>query len=106
MIPGCTHALDLELDDDTINLENYDVYVSIKQGNNIWQFSGEQIETNENKATVYLTQEESLQFKDYLELLVQMNWVSTNAITGEVERCASDAAVVPVGVQLLRRILP
>ena len=105
MIPGCTHALDLELDDESIDLGGYDVYVTIKQLALTLDLSGDRVEVDGNRATVYLTQEESLQLKDRQPMTVQLNWTS-QAVTGEVSRGASDPAVVPVGMQLLRRILP
>ena len=106
MIPGCTHAIDLELDDHTIDLSAYDVYVTIRQGSLAIELSGERVDVSGYNATVYLTQEESLRLRDGANIVIQMNWISTDAITGNISRAASDPAIVPVGVQLLRRLLP
>lgn len=41
MIPGCTHAVDLALDDKTIDLNQAsDVYVTLKQGGTLITLTG------------------------------------------------------------------
>lgn len=106
MIPGCTHALDLVLDDETVDLTGAEVYVTLRQGAFELELSGDRVEASGHQATVYLTQTESLKMKDNQNAEIQINWITTDALTGGVSRGASDPASVPVGVQLLRRVLP
>jgi hypothetical protein len=106
MIPGCTHAIDVELDDKTVDRgEASNIYVTVSQGATVITVSGESIETDGYRLSAYLTQEQSLRLQDNVEAKVQVNWIYTNEM-GQVDRGAAGPSVIPVGEQLLRRVLP
>lgn len=105
MIPGCTSALEIELDDDTIDLDAAaGVWVTITQGKTVITVSGSQIETDGNTLTAYLTQEETLALDDNAPAKGQVNWTYDEA--GEISRGATDPFSILIGEQLLRRTLP
>lgn len=105
MIPGCTSALEIELDDESIDLDAAaGVWVTITQGKTALTVSGSQIETDGNKVTAYLTQAETLSLDDNLPAKGQVNWTYDEA--GEISRGATDPFTINVGEQLLRRVLP
>lgn len=107
MIPGCTHAVDLALDDRTIDLNQAsDVYVTLKQGGTVITITGAALDIDGYRVTAYMTQENSLKLKDKAAVQVQINWLYTDQESQTVSRCASDLATIPVGEQLLRRVLP
>ena len=107
MIPGCTHAVDLALDDRTIDLNQAsDVYVTLKQGGTVITITGAALDIDGYRVTAYMTQENSLKLKDKAAVQVQINWLYTDQESHTVSRCASDLATIPVGEQLLRRVLP
>lgn len=108
MIPGCTHAIDIELDDHEIDLhEATNVYVTIAQGSNTSQtYTAERVEIGETgyELTVYLTQAESLAFhRGNAE--VQVNWLVSDGDTG-FYRYATNVISVQWNKQLLRQVLP
>lgn len=107
MIPGCTHAVDLALDDRTIDLNQAsDVYVTLKQGGTVITITGAALDIDGYRVTAYMTQENSLKLKDKAAVQVQINWLYTDQESQTISRCASDLATIPVGEQLLRRVLP
>ena len=106
MIPGCTHALDMTLDDQSINLNGAaDVYVSINQNGTQLDFSGDRVSIAGNgyQLTVYLTQEETLKFR-YGTAVAQINWTVENLLGG-VSRLATDPFVIEIGQQFMRQVL-
>ena len=105
MVPGCTHALDLELDDHTIDLGEADnVYVSIVQGPTSLVLSGSNVVTDVYRLTVYPTQEQSLRFRGGSEAKIQVNWTYGGGRSG-TSRMATEAATIKVDEQLLGRVL-
>lgn len=105
MIPACTHVIELELDDHSINLnEATAVYVTLRQCGNTMTFTGEQLEIDEYNVSVLLTQEESLKLYNNRPAQVQVNWITESL--GDVSRAATDIADIEVREQLLRRVLP
>ena len=107
MIPGCTHAIDLELDDHSIDLSQAtNIYVTIAQGSVSVVVSGESVVvTSGYQLTVYLTQEQSLKFSSGSPAKVQVNWIYAQA-DDRVDRAATEPFEIPVGEQLLKRVLP
>lgn len=104
MIPACTHELRLELDDHTINLNDAsEVYVTLEQDYTSMTFSGDELEIDGYKVNVFLTQEQSLKFSDFKPAKVQVNWIFDGS---PVLRAATDPAIVNMGEQLLRVVLP
>lgn len=105
MIPGCTSALPIELDDTSINLdEAAHVYVTLTQGDTKITVTGEQVETNGHELTAYFTQAETLRLRDNAPAAGQVNWVYED--NGAVSRGGTDPFEVEIGTQLLRRTLP
>lgn len=105
MIPGCTSALPIELDDTTIDLgAAAGVWVTISQGDTVITITGDQIETEGNELTAYLTQEQTLCLDDNAPAKGQVNW--TYEDSGTVSRGATDPFDIQIGEQLLRRVLP
>ncbi len=100
MIPFCTHQIELELDDHTINLNNATaVYVTIRQGNVLMTFTGDALTLNGYHVTAYLSQQDSAKLRDGQEAFVQVNWLIGDS------RAATDPATFTVGEQLLRKVL-
>ena len=107
MIPGCTHAVDLALDDHTIDLNQAsNVYVTLKQGGTVITISDAALEIDGYRVTAYMTQENSLKLKDKAAVQVQVNWLYIDQENNTTSRCATELATIPVGEQLLRRVLP
>lgn len=105
MILGCTYAIDIELDDPTIDLSaSPHVYVTLGQGSLLKTFTGDRLEISGHELSVYLTQEETLAFKPGAVQL-QVNWLTSDG-AGGYYRSATDTAAVIFGKQLLRRVLP
>ena len=106
MIPGCTHALDISLDDQTIDLNAAtEIVVSLNQNGEQLNFTGDRIEVDDDgyEFTVYLTQPETLRFR-YGTAVAQVNWTVVNLL-GETARMATDPFVIEVGQQFLRQVL-
>ena len=107
MIPGCTHVLDIEIDDHSVDLlDATNVYVTLAQGSTLLTFTGEQIDIGASgyELSVGFTQEQSLQFrKGNAEL--QINWLMSDGDTG-FYRYATDVIAVKWDKQLLRQVLP
>lgn len=107
MIPGCTHEIDIELDDHTVDLsEATNVYVTIAQGSTSQTFTDERVEIAASgyELTVGLTQEESLQFRRG-NAEVQVNWLVSDGGSGYY-RNATEVVAVQWSKQLLREVLP
>lgn len=107
MIPGCTHELDIELDDHTVDLSQAsNVYVTIAQGSTSKTFTGERVVVAASgyELTVGMTQEETLQFRRG-NAEVQVNWLVSDGNDG-YSRAATDVVSVMWGKQLLREVLP
>jgi len=106
MVPGCTHALDMTLDDQTVNLNGAtDVFVSINQNGTQLNFFGDRVSIADNgyQLTVYLTQDETLRFR-HGTAVAQINWTATNLLGG-VSRAATDPFVIEIGQQFMRQVL-
>ncbi len=106
MIPGCTHALDVTLDDQTINLNGaQDIYVTINQNGEQIDFPTDRVDVADNgyQFSVYLTQEETLRFR-YGAAIAQVNWTEAD-MAGNISRLTTDPFVVEVGQQFMRQVL-
>jgi hypothetical protein len=106
MIPGCTNALDIVLDDQTIDLNNADdIIVTINQNGEELNFTGDRVFVDENgySLSVYLTQQESLKFR-YGPANATINWVYED-LTGEYQRASTDPFTIYVGQQLYRKVM-
>lgn len=106
MIPGCTTVLTIELDDETVNLEDAsEIYVTLRQQEVSIQISGDHVEADGHTLTAYLTQAETLRLQNNAPAKVQANWLYTN-LRGDVARAAIDPVEIEIGEQTLRRVLP
>lgn len=105
MIPGCTCALPIEIDDETLDLSQAaGVYVSLKQGDAKLTVSGDHVTVDGNTVTAYFTQAETMRFKDGETAVGQINWIYNES--GTISRGGTDPFPVEIGKQLLRRTLP
>ena len=107
MIPGCTNALDITLDDQTVDLNNAeDILVTINQNGEVLNFPTDHVEVNENfgyQLSVYLTQEETLKFR-FGPATASVNWTYLD-LMGGVARANTDPFVIDVGQQLYRKVM-
>ena len=96
MIPGCTSALDVELDD---------VYVTINQNGTVSQFADDQLDINPNgyAFTLYLSQADTLKFR-YGPAVAQVNWTKDDG-SGNIYRGATDPFTIHMGQQFYRKVL-
>ena len=106
MIPGCTSAIDITLDDTTIDLHNAeDVFVTINQNGEVLTFSGDRVEIGDDgfTLTVYLSQQETLKFR-YGPATCVVNWIYLNLLGG-ISRASTDPFILDVGEQTYRQVL-
>lgn len=106
MIPGCTHALDMTLDDQTVDLNiAKDIFVTINQNGTQVDFPKDRVEIADNgyELTVYLTQPETLKFR-FGTAVAQVNW-TVDDLLGNISRLATDPFVIDIGQQFMRQVL-
>ena len=106
MIPGCTNALDITLDDQSVNLtQAEDILVTVNQNGEELEFTGDRVDVNPNgyQLSVYLTQEETLKLR-YGPASCQVNWTYLDLLGG-ISRAATDPFTIEVGSQLYRRVM-
>lgn len=107
MIPGCTHELDIELDDHTVDLSQAsNVYVTLAQGSTSKTFTGERVVVAASgyELTVGMTQEETLAFRRG-NAKGQVNWLVSDGNDG-YSRAATEPFPIMWSEQLLREVLP
>ena len=100
MVRGTTPTFRATFTDETLDLTNTNnVYVTFKQGENLITKSGEALEVAEKQVDVFLSQEETLRFKEgYAEM--QVNWTYEQG-----KRACSNVATVRVGKNLVWSVL-
>jgi len=106
MIPGCTNAIDMTLDDQTVNLNNaQDLFVSINQNGMQLDFPKDRIQVAANgyQLSVYLTQEETMRFR-FGTAVAQVNWTELDPLSN-FSRAATDPFVIDIGQQFMRQVL-
>ena len=115
MIPGCTNTLEFEIDG--VNLtQASSVYASITQGIHKIVKTGDDVDVTvttsqgdppvtTSHVSVLLTQEETLRLEDNVPAEVQVHWLYNDA-RGFVQRGDTEAELIDIGKQLLRRVLP
>ena len=106
MIPGCTNALDITLDDQTVDLNNAeDILVTINQNGEVLQFPTDRVEVAESgyALSVYLTQQETLKFR-FGPATASVNWTYLD-LMGGVSRANTEPFVIDVGQQLYRKVM-
>jgi hypothetical protein len=105
MIPGCTNALDITLDDQSVDLtQASDIVVTINQNGEELDFTGARVEVgpNDYQLSVYLTQEETLKLR-YGPAACQVNWTTVDAYG--TARAATDPFTIWVGQQVYRKVM-
>lgn len=107
MIIGTTPTLTLKLkrtcDVDLSTASN--VYVTLKQGNNILTKNKPQVQIVDAKTVeITLTQEESLNFSLDKKIELQLNWTYINS--GVTKRAATKIIEIMLEKQLLTQVLP
>lgn len=101
MIRGTTPTFKLTLSDSTIDLaQATNVYATFKQGNTAVTKTGEDLDISGNYLEVYLSQDETLKFKEGV-VSIQVNWVYSNG-----SRASTDISNVKVGANLIPKVLP
>ena len=107
MIPGLTQALDIYLDDTSLDLSGAeDILVTINQNGEVSNFSGDRVEVNSEAGyilTIYLTQQETLRFR-FGPATAMINWVVSDG-AGGVSRLATEPFVIEIGQQLFRSVM-
>ena len=110
MIPGTTPTFTMRAqkrDGTFIDLsEADDVYMTMEQPNVELTISGDNLEVDEAVVSVFLTQEQSLRFKDNTKAKVMLNWTYPPDEHGRVMRGAAGPGYLTITEQLLRRVLP
>lgn len=87
-------------EEDGLNLtEAHNVYVTFEQRSMSLTKSGEDLEIEPKQITVYLSQEETLQFSTGL-VEIQANWTMANE-----KRACSEVVKIELSKQLLRRVI-
>lgn len=107
MIPGCTHTLDIEIDDHSVDLSTAtNVYVTIAQGATSQTFTDEQIDIGSSgyELSVGFTQEQSLIFRRG-SADMQVNWLVSDGGSGYY-RNATEVVTIQWSKQLLKEVLP
>ena len=80
------------------------MYVSLAQGTKEFVKSGDDLEVGARTVSVFLAQEESLQFYEGSNMDVQVNWTYLDA-SNTVRRAATKVKSIPVTKQLLKRVI-
>ena len=103
MIRATTPTLKITVKDPTVDLAGADqIFATIRQDQIKVTKSGEAVTlTPPRTASVWLTQEESLLFREGIAS-VQLNWTYTDAEDGTYRRCAT----VPLEVSVNENLLP
>ena len=110
MIPGTTPTFTMRAQkkDGTLNdlSDASEVYMTMKQPGVDLTISGDNLDVDESVVSVFLTQEQSLQFKDNSKAKVMLNWTYPPDAKGRARRGAAGPGYLTITEQLLRRVLP
>ncbi len=105
MIPGCTTALPIDIDDQTLDLSQAaEVWVTLSQAGSGVTVTGERVTVSGQRVTAYFSQQDSLRLRDNEPATGQINWIYNDS--GIITRGSTDPFPVNIGTQLLRRALP
>ena len=99
MIQATTPTFVLTLPDTVDLSEAVNIYFSLKQGGVSIKKTGDEVVLGGQTVSVYLTQAETLRFKDGTAEL-QLNWTYANGA-----RACSNIVSVPVGSNLLKEVV-
>lgn len=80
------------------------VYVTITQGNTEITMTGDELTVTENTISCFLTQKKSLLLQAGQGAKIQVNWTYEDT-SGEMRRAATRVKEIPIGEQLLRRVI-
>ena len=108
MILGTTPTFTLKFKaNQSINLNEVDqIYVTIKQGNNIITKTGEGVVVTGNKTLQFsLTETESLSFAPDKKIEIQVNWIYSYNLSTNIKRGATRVIEVDIEKQLLKQAL-
>lgn len=100
IIRGTTPTLRLTVPETVDLTEASMVYATIKQGKTAITKSGNDLEVEAHRVSVYLSQEESLDFCE-ADAEVQLNWLYEDG-----RRNATIIKKIPFGKQLVGKVLP
>lgn len=107
MIRGTTPTFTLTVgtQEDHINLaEAQSVYVTITQGMEEIEISGENLSIDGNVVSCWLTQEDSMKLSGNNEAKIQVNWTYLS-LDDTVRRAATIVQKITIQEQLLKRVI-
>lgn len=84
----------------SVDFSTVDVWFTIEQGRVSITKTGEDLAIDHNVIGVFLSQEDTTKFEKNISARIQVNWVYPNG-----ERACSNIVTVPVGENLLRKVL-
>lgn len=105
MIRGTTPTFTLTISDYVDLSLARNVYVTIKQGNVVFELTGDELEINQNVISCYLTQDKSLRLAENTKTKIQVNWTYLDDETHTIKRAATVVREIMIGEQLVRRVL-
>ena len=106
MIRGTTPTFTFTIQSQTLDLtEAQNVYVTIEQGRTVIEKTGESLDVEAKKVSVYLSQDESMKLCEGAAD-VQINWTYLDPVDGvTVRRAATVVKTIQINKQLLRRVI-
>lgn len=81
------------------------VYVSIKQGSNALELTGDDLTIEGNVISCFLNQEQSLRFSENSPAKIQVNWTYLDPDGVTVRRAATKVKEIPISEQLMKRVI-
>lgn len=108
MIRGTTPTFTLRITnggDDLDLTQASGVYVTIRQNGRVITKTGDDISIAAQSVSCWLTQEESLSFRENIEAEVQINWTYRDVTDNSTRRAATKARTIDIGRQLLVEVV-
>lgn len=103
MIRGTTPTMTFRIQGDVDLSDADNVYLTIQHGNDIITKTGADLDIDENKVSVWLSQEETLALHGFLQ--VQINWTYTDDATDTKRRAATRLTEIKMERQLLNEVI-
>ena len=105
MVRATTPTFTLTVGTNQLDLTQADaVYVTITQVNTTITKTGEDLEIDGNVISCWLEEPDSIKLINGTAQ-VQVNWVYTDSVTGDIKRAASDIAVIGISDNLIKGAL-
>ena len=81
------------------------IYVAIKQGSKTIEFTGDELDYQENIVYVFLTQEKSLELSENELAKIQVNWTYLGTDGRTKLRAATNVGKIMITEQLIKRVI-